>query len=72
MSNFFVAVGGTGQMVALAYFRLAKLCGFKKSAYTYIMDSDIDGDVSQDLMQLLGEESIPVIKPIPRTDNIET
>ena len=72
MSNFFVAVGGTGQMVALAYFRLAKLCGFKKPAYTYIMDSDIDGDVSQDLMQLLGEESVPVIKPIPRADNIET
>lgn len=39
MANYFIAVGGTGQNVALAYYRLTKLGGLEP-ANIYVMDSD--------------------------------
>jgi hypothetical protein len=39
MANYFIAVGGTGQNVALAYYRLTKLAGLEP-ANIYVMDSD--------------------------------
>lgn len=39
MANFFIAVGGTGQNVALAYHKLAALAGLEPAA-TYVLDSD--------------------------------
>ncbi len=39
MANYFIAVGGTGQNVALAYYRLTRLGGLEP-ANIYVMDSD--------------------------------
>jgi hypothetical protein len=39
MANYFIAVGGTGQNVALAYYRFAKLAGIEP-AEIFVMDSD--------------------------------
>jgi hypothetical protein len=70
-NNFLIAVGGSGQMIALAYFRLARLCGFKEPAHLYIMDSDFvgDNDVTKMLDKLLGKKRISTIKPIPQDIN---
>jgi len=40
MANFFIAVGGTGQMVSLAYWRLHKLMPWLEAAKMYHMDKD--------------------------------
>jgi len=40
MANFFIAVGGTGQMVALAYWRLHNLMPWLEAAKMYHMDKD--------------------------------
>jgi len=40
MANYFIAVGGTGQNVALAYYRLCKLAGYCP-ANIYVLDSDL-------------------------------
>lgn len=57
MANFFIAVGGTGQNVALAYYRLAKLCGYEP-AKIYVMDSDLS--VSHQQPSFLPLEPIPI------------
>ncbi len=69
MGNYFIAVGGTGQMVALAYLRLTKLCGFKP-ADIYLMDCDDTGPITEDLTRMLGEHNIRKIRPIPERDNL--
>jgi hypothetical protein len=40
MANFFIAVGGTGQMVALAYWRLHQLMPWLEAAKMYHIDKD--------------------------------
>jgi len=40
MGNFFIAVGGTGQMVAVAYWKLQQLIPWCKPAEMYYMDRD--------------------------------
>lgn len=66
MANFFIAVGGTGQNVALAYHRLAKLCGYEP-AKIYVMDSDLS--ISRQQPSFIPLESIPIepcILPLQR------
>lgn len=70
MSNFFIAVGGTGQNIALAYLRLVKSCGMEP-ADIYLMDSDDGGDISRKLRQALHKETIPTISPITKRDGID-
>src|SRR3989304_2761744 len=57
MANFFIAVGGTGQNVALAYYRLTKLCGYEP-AKIYVMDSDTS--VSGQQTSFIHLEPIPI------------
>src|SRR3972149_3311411 len=54
-------------MAALAYIRLSKLCGFKPEdiADIYLMDSDNNGPLSGSLKQILGNQNIRNIRPIP-------
>lgn len=54
MSNLFIAVGGSGQNVALAYLRLAGLCGFK-SADVYVVDCDLESPITNDLKNILNK-----------------
>lgn len=66
MANFFIAVGGTGQNVALAYHRLAKLCGFEP-AKIYVLDSDLS--ISRQQPSFVPLEPIPIepcILPLQR------
>ena len=63
MANFLVAIGGTGQMAALAYVRLAKLCGFQP-ARIYLLDRDIAGPLSEKLEEVSGQGKLPAISPI--------
>lgn len=69
MSNFFIAVGGTGQNIALAYLRLVKSCGIVP-ADIYLMDSDNGGDISKKLREALHQDTIPSISPISKRKNI--
>ncbi|MGR3318233.1 MAG: hypothetical protein ACUZ8O_07095 [Candidatus Anammoxibacter sp.] len=63
MASYFVAVGGTGQNVALTYIRLARLCGFPQ-AEIYLMDMDQSGGLAKELsLSSTGKENeIPLIK----------
>ncbi len=70
MGNFFIAIGGTGQMAALAYLRLSKLAGFEP-AEIYLMDCDNSGPITQKLKDVLGKDTIPTIRPLPNDQNIE-
>lgn len=66
MANFFIGVGGTGQNVALAYYRMAKLCGYEP-AKIYIMDSDLS--IATNQPSFIPLEPIPVepcILPLQR------
>lgn len=69
MANFFIAVGGTGQMAALSYLKLSGLCGFKLAGI-YLMDCDITGPITNDLKRILHTENIPTIKPIPNDGHL--
>lgn len=69
MSNFFIAVGGTGQNVALAYVRLLRLYGFTPSN-VYLVDADSLGPITQALLSLLNVNAIPTIRPVPNLDNL--
>lgn len=69
MSNFFIAVGGTGQNIALAYLRLAKSCGIEP-ADIYLMDCDEGGDITGELRQALHHDTMPTIRPITNRDGI--
>ena len=73
-NNFLIAVGGSGQMIALAYFRLAKLCSFEEPANLYVMDSDFVGknEVTKMLSKLLDKKRITTIKPIPQDTNYDS
>ncbi|MGR3218674.1 MAG: hypothetical protein ACUZ8H_02505 [Candidatus Anammoxibacter sp.] len=63
MASYFIAVGGTGQNVALTYIRLSALCGFSQTEI-YLMDMDQSGGLAKELS--LGsagrEDAIPLIK----------
>jgi hypothetical protein len=66
MANFFIAVGGTGQNVALAYYRMTTLCGYEPSKI-YVMDSDLS--ISTQQPSFIPLEPIPVepcILPLQR------
>lgn len=66
MANFFIGVGGTGQQVGMAYYRLTKLCGYK-SAQIYIMDSDLSIARLQPLFIPLDPlPTSPCVAPIQR------
>ena len=73
-NNFLIAVGGSGQMIALAYFRLAKLCSFEEPANLYVMDSDFVGknEVTKMFSKLLDKKRITTIKPIPQDTNYDS
>ncbi|MGR3178222.1 MAG: hypothetical protein ACUZ8E_09215 [Candidatus Anammoxibacter sp.] len=63
MASYFVAVGGTGQNVALTYIRLSRLCGFSETEI-YLMDMDQSGGLAKELsLSSVGrEDAIPLIK----------
>jgi hypothetical protein len=56
MSTHLVAIGGSGQDVALCYLRLAVLCGFTPAS-VWILDADLEGDVSKSFKDLVGLHS---------------
>ncbi len=73
MNKFFIAIGGTGQMAALAYLRLAKLVGFEP-ADIYVMDRDLEGPITTKLNEVMGkkeQDAIPTISPIPNEKGLE-
>ena len=69
MSNHIIAVGGTGQMIALAYLKLARLCGYRDGdiAEIHIVDSDRTGDTCEQIATLLhkAKNALKTVAPIP-------
>ncbi|MGR3303710.1 MAG: hypothetical protein ACUZ8I_14590 [Candidatus Scalindua sp.] len=69
MNNYFVAVGGTGQQVALDYLRLTHLCGIEP-ANIIIVDSDITADkdkycIIDRINEFKISDGLFMCKPIP-------
>ncbi len=57
MANYFIAVGGVGQNVALAYYKLTKLCGYEP-ADIYVLDSDLS--IARHQTSFMRLEPIPI------------
>lgn len=59
-----IAIGGTGQNIAISYLRLAKIAGFKP-ADIWLIDSDVDGEITKTLTRAATKVSgnVRMIKP---------
>ncbi len=65
MGNYFIGVGGTGQMVALAYWRFMHLLPWCKPAEMYYMDRDpIHTGYNTTITDIIG--SLKRIDPLPK------
>jgi len=74
--NHIIAVGGTGQMIALAYLKLARLCGYKDRdiAEIHIVDSDDTGDTCTQIQKYLHKTEDALnegaVAPVPTQENL--
>lgn len=64
MANHFIAVGGTGQVVAYAYLKLTALCGVEPAGI-YVVDADVNSPIADNLRAFSTQNETKWIKPVP-------